>query len=108
MNKNVIDRLKEKAKNGYQMLRMPRCGTTLTMEVMGRVGMGFPPLQRKSLPPEGTVDTEKTPPETQFISLGSSSFADIPFSWGPDHHKVLDFPVHIDPDHPEFYTKLSS
>jgi hypothetical protein len=71
--------LKEKAQNGLQMIRLPRCATTATRTVLSQ------------LLPEG-----------KFQCLGEGCFSDMPFSWGPYHNQVLNWPKDIDPLHPDF------
>ena len=65
---NFIDSLKEKAKNGFQMVRLPRCGTTATLMAM-----------------------QQLLPEEKFVNLGEGCFSDMPFSWGPWHNKLVNF-----------------
>ncbi len=86
--KESLNDIKKKAKNGYQMVRLPRCGTTITM------------LSMKELLPE-----------SKFTILGCGAFSDMPFSWGPRHNGILSFPSYIDPKHDGFndvMTKMRS
>ena len=77
---------KQKASNGYQMLRFPRAGSTAAIHTFYKAfGLPDPP-----------------PPKEKFLMLGCSSFSKLPFSWGPRHHKTLYFPGDITVDHPSF------
>jgi len=77
--KSHLDSLKEKAKNGYQMVRLPRCGTTATLMAM-----------------------QQLLPESKIVNLGEGCFSDMPFSWGPWHNGLIDFPYKIYPEHSDF------
>ena len=75
-----IKSLGEKAKNGFQMVRLPRCGTTATLLAL-----------------------QQLLPESKIINLGEGCFSDIPFSWGPYHNQLVNFPKDIHPKHPYFF-----
>ncbi len=83
-NLNIVDvnkisddhlrRLKLKAKNGFQMLRFPRAGSTAVKHAF-----------EKSVSPE------------LFTDLECCSFSDLPFSWGQSHNVALGFPPNCKP-----------
>ena len=70
-----VDLLREKAKKGFQMVRLPRCGTTLALTTM-----------------------EQLLPKEKFAVLGCGAFSDMPFSWGPYHNEMLQWPPEISPN----------
>ena len=59
--------LKEKAKNGYQLLRLARTGSTATIHTF-----------------------EKTVPKEKFTNFCCCSFSNKKFSWGEHHQKKKD------------------
>ena len=77
--------LKAKAANGYQMIRMPRTGSTATMHTF-----------------------QASPVFKKFVMLGCCSFSDMPFAWGAAHNSVLNFPVDICPGDSRFYETLQT
>jgi len=84
----LMKRLKEKARNGYQMIRFPRAASTITHHTFGRhVNQGPHASQTYSM-------------------LGACSFADMPFTWGAAHDSVLSFPVDVEPSDPKFRETL--
>lgn len=74
-----LEALKEKASKGFQFLRFPRAGSTLTDHIL-----------------RGML------PKNAYTMLGACAYAEMPFSWGPSHNEVLSFPIYVDPFHQDF------
>jgi len=83
LNTVELNRLKAKARNGYQFLRFPRAASTITDRMFKDI-----------LSPE------------MYVNLGCCSFSNLPFSWGIAHNDVIDFPYNVPPHHPEFQDTL--
>jgi len=77
------------------MLRFPRAASTITMSAM------------QGILAQEAQDGRPLKNAGRWLMLGCSAFADMPFSWGPLHNEVLQFPAEIAPDHPGFKTCMN-
>ena len=97
-----LAKLKQKAAHGYQFLRFPRAASTVTSAVLDEL-LNAPPGFSPSGELGGTAVRRN-----KFTNLAACTFADLPFSWGPNHQAVLEFPPGIPPDHQDYPAALEN